>query len=489
MPARVALLQDPGVHGVLIGLATLVTLALGALSLRSFYASGAKRSLALAAGLLAFSAVYVWHGVFTQVPPAFAFLIYGPTARVALGITLPLLLLTGTVARPRRFLASTGVVVGAAILALAAWASHPALASWSLAAGPQPIQAVRLSAEAVAAALGVFAATLLVWTGRKQPTGFSIAVAAAVFLLAVASVYFMFTGPWTVAWWAAHAISATSMLVLTMAVVGELSIAERDVEVRQLREMNAMKTRFINSAAHEIGTPLTPIQLQLSLLRARGDPLTERQQRSLDAIQRNVNRLADLTQSILEGARSQAGRFPVRLEDTDLREMLDEITHSYEPWCEEKGLSFGMVAPDSVPMHTDRRRMHQIVSNFVSNAIKNSEAGGKVLVLARLHPGRIRISVQDSGRGLTDKERRRLFQPFAQLDDATKSVGSGLGLFIARQLAERLGGFVGVDSDGLGHGSTFYVDLPLEAPIDDLRPMPGRPEPPMEPMLALKPRA
>ncbi len=465
---------QPAVHEALIALATLVTVALGFLALRSFYATGAYHSLALGGALLSFAGIYAWHGFFTSTTPAFAFLIYGPFSRAVFALLLPLLLLTGSQERRYRFLSATGVVAATAGLSAAAWAAQPSLAAWTTSASAATLTTTRLAVEGVAGVAALVSFGLLLWRSPKTPDRFQVTIMLSVLLISIESAFFAATGAWTLAWWAAHGIGALGTLVLTIAVVGELSTAERSLEVVQLRELNAMKTRFINSAAHEIGTPLTPIQLQLSLLRARGDPLTERQQKSLDTIQRNVNRLADLTQSILEGARSQAGRFPVRLEDTDLRTMLDEIASSYTPWCEEKELHFKMVAPEELPMHTDRRRLHQIVSNYVSNAIKNSDRGGSVTLLARQAPGRIRISVEDTGRGLTKAERQRLFQPFSQLDDTAMAVGSGLGLYIARQLAERLGGFVGVDSRGLGEGSTFYVDLPLKAPIDDLRPLPEK---------------
>ncbi len=461
---RVGSLADSEVHVVLISLASIVTATLGLLAMRAFYATGSSRSLALGTAMLAFAAVYIWHGVYTTASPAFAFLIYGPMARAAAGMAILFMVLDRVVAAERRFLWSSLALMGAVGLAALAGSLHPALSRFALGADGPALLATRLAIESVAGAAMAWTLGMLLLQGRGQRVGANVGIAASLTLLAAQSLYFLASSPWTVTWWAAHAIGAAATVTLTAAVIGQLMAAERSRELDQLSHLNTVRTRFINSAAHELGTPLTPIQLQLSLLRSRPDPLTDRQRRSLDTIQRNVDRLADLTRSILEGARAQDGQFPIRLEPADLHETMDDLERSYTPWCAEKDLRLSVTCSGRLETFSDRRRIHQIVSNFISNAIKNTAPGGSIDVTATGRDGRIRIEVRDTGRGMTELEQHRLFQPFTQLEDPSKLIGSGLGLFITKQLAARLGGDVGVESKGLGHGSTFYADLPAIGP-------------------------
>jgi signal transduction histidine kinase len=246
----------------------------------------------------------------------------------------------------------------------------------------------------------------------------------------------------------------------------------REAELETLRKMNAFKTQFLNTAAHELNTPLTPLRLQLHLLKAESmGPLNDRQTKAVALLDRNVTRLSSLVGEILEVARLQSGR--VRLNPTvvEVDAVVDEVIESFNETARKVGVGLAFEGTPGLSAQADRNRFTQVLFNLVSNALKFTPAGGSVTIDARRRNGHVEFQVRDTGLGLSDEQMARLFQPFSQVHDpmAVPATGTGLGLYICKGLVEAQGGSISVRSPGPGRGSTFTFTLPAA--------MPGQPIP------------
>lgn len=244
---------------------------------------------------------------------------------------------------------------------------------------------------------------------------------------------------------------------------------ERAQEIERLQELNKFKSSFINMAAHELGTPLTPIRVQLHMLRERAaDHLQNGERKAVDVIDRNVTRLAQFVQDMLEAARLQSGRIELRKTPAEMRIVLQEAFDTYQGAAQNAGITLALDAPESLPIEGDPNRLLQVVYNLVSNAIKFTPENGRVTISARSAGTEVVVRVKDTGTGLSPRQISRLFEPFSQVHDASiKSFGgTGLGLYLSRGIVELHGGRIWCESDGPGHGSTFSFAVPVLGPPD-----------------------
>jgi PAS domain S-box-containing protein len=248
----------------------------------------------------------------------------------------------------------------------------------------------------------------------------------------------------------------------------------RRLENEQLSETNRFKTMFLNAAAHEIHTPMTPLLLQMHML-ANGSygPLNEQQVRAIGVLKRNLNRLEVLVRDMLDAARLQSGKMRLEPSRFDLVPVLHDTAATYDELARSNGVQVTVQAPKTFYVQGDPNRIGQILVNLVSNAVKFTPAGGRVQLSAR-GGDRVKVEVTDSGIGLTAEQVARVFQPFERIEgEARKNVpGTGLGLYLARGLAMAHGGELTCSSRGPGQGTTFTLALPTvraERP-----PRPGR---------------
>lgn len=240
-------------------------------------------------------------------------------------------------------------------------------------------------------------------------------------------------------------------------------------EVERLREVDRFKTDFLNAAAHELNTPLTPLQLQLHLLmKAEEVGNAEARRRALAIVHRNVERMALLVQDMLDVARLQSGRLAIQRQPADLAAVVRDAIETYRPPAEAKSIRIEVQGPDSLVVAIDPKRASQILYNLVSNAIKYTPKDGFVTVRYGGDAREVRIEVQDNGLGFTPEQLARMFVPFGQAHVEQVSVpGTGLGLFISRGIAERHGGRLDASSAGPGQGATFVCVLAQAGPPVD----------------------
>jgi signal transduction histidine kinase/CheY-like chemotaxis protein/streptogramin lyase len=228
---------------------------------------------------------------------------------------------------------------------------------------------------------------------------------------------------------------------------------------RFAEQASAAKTEFLATMGHEIRTPMTGVLGMAELLLC--SRLDGAQRRYAEAIQNSGRVLLRIVNDTLDLARIEAGRLDLEDVPFDLHKLLHDVESLEKPLADAKGLAWKLRIVAGVPRHVrgDAARVEQILLNLVSNAIKFSEQGVVSLDAARVSSG-IEFAVSDSGPGVPEALRERLFQRFEQAQGPRRRSGSGLGLAICRELTARMGGTIKLDSR-VGHGSTFRVKLPL----------------------------
>jgi signal transduction histidine kinase len=232
----------------------------------------------------------------------------------------------------------------------------------------------------------------------------------------------------------------------------------------EAEQASLAKSQFIATMSHELRTPLNAILGYVDLLMLGvPEPVAEPAQQHIGRIRTSARHLLQLIDSILSFARMEAGREEIHLETVDLRHLTRDSVELLEPLARRRGLDFDCHVPDTaVAVQTDSAKVRQILFNLISNAIKFTDQGrvGVRMETAKEHAV---IHVQDTGVGIAEDELARIFEPFRQVEGSlTRSAGgTGLGLSVARNLADLLGGTLSVESR-VGSGSTFTLRLPMD---------------------------
>ena len=247
-------------------------------------------------------------------------------------------------------------------------------------------------------------------------------------------------------------------------------LAERNTRLewqsRELEKASRLKSEFLANMSHELRTPINALLGYTALMQERiyGD-LTEKQHTALEKIRGASRHLLELINDILDLSKIEAGKMQVHLEDVRLQEIGVEVSQTVEPMVSSKGLRFVRdLEPELPAIRTDRTKIRQIVLNLLSNAIKFTHEGSITLRVAG-SGSMVRITVQDTGIGISPDNLQSIFEEFRQVDGShTREYGgTGLGLSITKKLIDLLGGRITVAS-APGKGSSFNVELPVSGP-------------------------
>lgn len=241
--------------------------------------------------------------------------------------------------------------------------------------------------------------------------------------------------------------------------------AEREA---QFKEAERVKDEFIGIATHELRDPLAVLKGYTQMLlmhskRGKGPEFTELQKQALREIDKSINSMVELANDLLDVTRLQAGELVLQFEPADLVALVRRVTERLQMTTMQHTLSIESTLP-SLPLTLDVRRMEQVFSNMIGNAIKYSPDGGDIETA--IHEARevqeVVISIRDHGIGIPLHEQGRIFGRFTRATNtsAYKIGGTGLGLYLCRELVERHGGRIWFESVQ-GQGSTFFIALPL----------------------------
>jgi anti-sigma regulatory factor (Ser/Thr protein kinase) len=223
------------------------------------------------------------------------------------------------------------------------------------------------------------------------------------------------------------------------------------------------KTSFVSNVSHELKTPLTTIRMYAEMLGEGKIDETPKQQKYLQTIVRESQRLTRLVNNVLDFSRLEQGRKEFSRDEVDLRALLHQLLDGQLVRIEEAGLHLTRkIADQPLVITSDRDAIEQIVLNLVDNAIKYAAVGKQLLVELDQTDQMLVVRIADQGPGIPDVHRRQIFEKFHRVDASltTRQQGSGLGLSIARQLAERLGGTLTFCPGEMG-GSCFELTLPI----------------------------
>jgi len=243
--------------------------------------------------------------------------------------------------------------------------------------------------------------------------------------------------------------------------------AELEVALKELRQLDQLKSDFLANISHELRTPLTPIKGYLTLLRDENmGPLTAGQRRGLGVIEASVDRLHKLIEELLAFVRIDRGRMQLRIEEVPSVQVAEAALARIAPAARERSHSLSLEVPADLPkVLADREELGRVLSLLLDNAVKFTNPGGRIALRARTVPRDDRVgvefSVTDSGIGIPEDQRERIFDRFYQVDASPtrEHGGTGLGLAIAKQVIEAHGAIVRVQSR-IGQGSTFSFTLP-----------------------------
>lgn len=241
----------------------------------------------------------------------------------------------------------------------------------------------------------------------------------------------------------------------------------------QLRDLDKAKSEFLSIASHQLYTPLTALRGYLSMIKEGDFGATPPKQRPiLDILEVSADRLIELIKGLLDISRIESGRLELNLESVDLVEMVREMVRDLLPNANKKKLQLEFEEPAQPLPHAvvDRQRIRQVMLNFIDNAIKYTPAG-RIDVTVRRQGDELIFAVTDTGKGLQPEEMNRLFSKFTRVGGADRfhTEGTGLGLYVAKQMVEEHHGRVEVESPGPNEGSTFSMHLPIEGSSRSLK--------------------
>ncbi|MFA5944598.1 MAG: HAMP domain-containing sensor histidine kinase [Candidatus Thermoplasmatota archaeon] len=242
----------------------------------------------------------------------------------------------------------------------------------------------------------------------------------------------------------------------------------------ELAAMDQVKTQLINTVAHELNTPLTPITLKLALLKdGRFGTLTPEQHQVLDSMDRNLVKLSNLVDQIVLSTQIQTGQLRPLALPLAVDDWLNAVTGRFAAQAAEEKRPYSIHADTNATVAMDRGRMDRVLNSLLDNAFRFSGKGDPVEVTATTAGNRLVIQVRDGGMGFTPAQAQLLFQPMRQPHDShtNTQVGAGLSLFVAKGIVEAHGGRMWASSPGPGRGATFGLEIPMVPAVDASQPM------------------
>jgi signal transduction histidine kinase len=257
-----------------------------------------------------------------------------------------------------------------------------------------------------------------------------------------------------------------TVIVIVLLLLNHFRFVEYAMLFRKLKEVDQLKSDFLSVATHELKAPMTVIKGNIeNLIDGLTGTVDDTAKEALHGISAETDRLNSLVNDLLNVSRIEQGRITYDLKAIDARETIERITGQFHDKATAKGLTLTYEKPEqAVSINVDPGRFTEIMTNLIDNAIKYSVKGEIVVSHKTVDAQKTRISVRDTGLGMTAKERERLFSRFYRIQNRqTEGIpGTGLGLWIVKQYVEHMNGTITVDSLE-GTGSEFIVEFPIAA--------------------------
>ena len=241
---------------------------------------------------------------------------------------------------------------------------------------------------------------------------------------------------------------------------------ELEIQKQKAEESTKVKSQFLASMSHELRTPMNSI-LGLTELILEKTEMSVKNKERLEVVLSSGKRLMTLINDILDLSKIEAGRMDIRYEDVMLDELIEEVANSITPLATKKSIKFNIIRDTNthIIINTDRGKVIQVLINLLGNAVKFTDKGGVTFRIFS-SDGKLNFEIIDTGIGITEGDRKLIFEEFRQIDGSTtrKYGGTGLGLTISRKITELLGGNLYVNSQ-LSKGSTFHFTVPLRQSV------------------------
>ncbi len=242
-------------------------------------------------------------------------------------------------------------------------------------------------------------------------------------------------------------------------------LSEKNIE---LFKANKIKSEFLANMSHEFRTPLNAILGFAELLREKSASDIEKSKRWAENIVSSGRSLLNMINDLLDLAKTESAKMEIHIDKTSIPRLLDGLTAFFSPLTEQKTIKVRLDVADNIPLiDTDPQKVQQILYNLLSNAIKFTPEGGRVQIAAAMRDDTtVRISIMDTGPGISHEDQERIFDKFHQLDGSItrKGEGTGLGLAICKQLADLLVASIHLESTP-GEGAIFSLDLPVNLKV------------------------
>lgn len=239
-------------------------------------------------------------------------------------------------------------------------------------------------------------------------------------------------------------------------------------EIQKLKELDQLRKDLISRVSHELKTPLVLVFASSELLLdVFKDKLGEDVLELIQMIQKGGERLNLLVDNLLDITRIEYNKLKLEKELTNLTIVIKESSEEMRFLIKERNLSLILELPSNIHIEIDRLRIEQVITNLLLNAIKNTPPNGKITIILSENEDWVEFSVNDTGIGLTEEEMSIIFTRFGKIERYEEGLeyidiqGSGLGLFISKEIVDLHGGYIRAESEGRGKGSTFIVKLPL----------------------------
>lgn len=234
-------------------------------------------------------------------------------------------------------------------------------------------------------------------------------------------------------------------------------------DITRERELEKLKDEFVSLASHELRTPMTAVKGLISMI-LEGDygAVNEMLKDPLSDIAKSTDRLIELVNDMLDISRIEAGRIKFTISSVSIPELVTEVVGMLKPIADQKNIKLEIKGFNALKVWADENKAKQILINLISNAIKFTDSGS-VIVSYEVRGRFVCISITDSGIGICKENQSKLFGKFTQLGSTQtgRPQGTGLGLYISREFARKMGGELWIEHSEIGKGSTFTFALPL----------------------------